>query len=746
METPARHSFSLDGTSRVFPISSNLKGDNYCRLEVDGVIINDRSKYDIVNNSIVFNDLSIIPEGSQLDVLVVQSEEAIGQLAITTNIDIVAQNIDDINLVGGSISSVTTVANNVSNIADVIANIVDIQNADENALIASASATTATAQATIASTQAGIATTQATTATTQAGIATTKATEASASATSASASASSATTSATIATTKASEASVSASNAATSATSAASSATSATASASSASTSASSASTSASNALSSANSASTSATSASASESSASVSAATATTKATEASTSASEANTSATNAATSASASANSASTATTQAGIATTQATNAATSASESATSAINAALSASSAATSATSASSSASTALSAQTAAETARDQTLSAFDSFDDRYLGTKEADPTLDNDGNALVAGALYFNSIDGIMKVFDGSLWLAAYASLSGALISSNNLSDVQSVSTAQTNLGLGTTNDVTHNSLTATTLTVAGGTGTQGTMTWNPTDETVDLVLSPDVTLQIGQETVMTARNISGSTLTNGQVVKVTGASGDKITIDYADNTLEVDSSATYGVVTETINNNSTGRVTTTGLVRGLNTSTFAEGVAIWLGTNGAFTDVKPLTPYHLVHIGWVVRSHSTEGSILVRISNGWELEELHDVLITSPTNGQVLQWNATSSYWENATLDALPDQTSHSGQYLTTDGTNASWATLDTDANKTTKGLYEHSNTINADYAITSGNNAISVGEITIASGVTVTVPTGSRWVVL
>jgi len=104
METPSRHSFSLNGSTRVFPIPSPIKGDNYCRLEVDGVIVNDRTKYDIVNNSIVFLDVADVPSGSQLDVLVVQSEEAIGQLAITTNIDIVASNIADINTVATDIA------------------------------------------------------------------------------------------------------------------------------------------------------------------------------------------------------------------------------------------------------------------------------------------------------------------------------------------------------------------------------------------------------------------------------------------------------------------------------------------------------------------------------------------------------------------------------------------------------------------------------------------------------------------
>jgi hypothetical protein len=113
---------------------------------------------------------------------------------------------------------------------------------------------------------------------------------------------------------------------------------------------------------------------------------------------------------------------------------------------------------ASSSASTASTAATNAVNAQTAAESARDATLSAYDNFDDRYLGTKTSDPTLDNDGNALVAGALYFNSVSGAMKVYTGSAWVAAYVSGTGFLSTSNNLSELTATaSTARTNLGLG-------------------------------------------------------------------------------------------------------------------------------------------------------------------------------------------------------------------------------------------------------------------------------------------------
>ena len=84
--------------------------------------------------------------------------------------------------------------------------------------------------------------------------------------------------------------------------------------------------------------------------------------------------------------------------------------------------------------------------------------------------------------------------------------------------------------------------------------------------------------------------------------------------------------------------------------------------------------------------------------------------------------------------------------ATVDALPSQSGQAGKYLTTNATTASWATLDTDANTTTKGLYEHEHTIDANYTIASGSNAMSAGPITVSSGVSVTVPTGSTWVIV
>ena len=225
------------------------------------------------------------------------------------------------------------------------------------------------------------------------------------SATSAATSASAAATSATNAATSASNASTSATNAATSETNAGTSATNAASSATAAASSATSAASSATTATTKASEASTSATNAATSETNAG-------TSETNAATSATNAASSATAAASSATSASGSATTATTKASEAATSATNAATSETNAATSATNAATSATNAATSATNAAAS---------------------YDDFDDRYLGAKSSAPTVDNDGDALITGALYFDTTANEMRVYNGSSWASAGSAVNG-------------------------------------------------------------------------------------------------------------------------------------------------------------------------------------------------------------------------------------------------------------------------------------------------------------------------
>ena len=167
-----------------------------------------------------------------------------------------------------------------------------------------------------------------------------------------------------------------------------------------------------------------SATAAATSASSAATSAGNSETSAIASATSASAAATSASSAATSATAAATSATSAANSATAAATSATSADASATAAATSETNAATSASSALTSATSAATSASSALTSANSAATSASSAATSYDDFDDRYLGAKASDPTLDNNGNPLITGALYFNTTIPAMKVYTGSAW----------------------------------------------------------------------------------------------------------------------------------------------------------------------------------------------------------------------------------------------------------------------------------------------------------------------------------
>ena len=280
-----------------------------------------------------------------------------------------------------------------------------------SATAAATSAASAATSAASAATSAGSSETSAIASASSATASATSATAAATSATSAAASASAAATSATSSATSATAAATSATSAATSATSAAASATTAAASvatiagyATTASNSASAAATSAASASASATAAATSASSAAASAASIVGDAAAAATSAASASTSAASALTSATSAATSETNAATSASSASTSASSASTSAASALTSATSAATSEANASTSASSAATSATSAAAS---------------------YDQFDDRYLGAKSSFPTLDNDGNALATGAIFFYTVDNNMYAWSGTTWI---------------------------------------------------------------------------------------------------------------------------------------------------------------------------------------------------------------------------------------------------------------------------------------------------------------------------------
>ena len=197
-------------------------------------------------------------------------------------------------------------------------------------------------------------------------------------------------------------------------------------------------------------------------------------------------------------------------------------------------------------------------------------------------------------------------------------------------------------------------------------------------GALVWNETDGTLDLGLKGGyVTLQIGQEQVVRVVNKTATNITllqsNYQAVRITGAQGNRLKVDLAQATSDALSTETIGLVTESIVNNQEGFVTTSGLIRDINTTgslqgeTWLDGDILYLSPSvaGRITNVKPVAPNHLIIIGYVVRAHITQGQIFVKVDNGYELDELHNVKISgTPSNNSFLIYNDTSSVWENKT----------------------------------------------------------------------------------
>jgi hypothetical protein len=157
---------------------------------------------------------------------------------------------------------------------------------------------------------------------------------------------------------------------------------------------------------------------------------------------------------------------------------------------------------------------------------------------------------------------------------------------------------------------------------------------------------------------------------RNSTGSTLTKGQVVYLSGATGNRPNAVLSQAHTEATSSKTIGIVVANITNNSDGYVAVNGTLHNLDTSAFTAGDAVWLSatTAGAFTSTVPAEPNHTVFIGYIARAHPTQGRIVLHIQNGYELNELHGVQISSEANNDLLVYESSTTLWKNKSISTI------------------------------------------------------------------------------
>lgn len=212
-------------------------------------------------------------------------------------------------------------------------------------------------------------------------------------------------------------------------------------------------------------------------------------------------------------------------------------------------------------------------------------------------------------------------------------------------------------------------------------------------GKLEWSSAQGTLEVGLTGgNVELPIGQKNVAYVHNAEATTLTRGTAVYLYGATGDKASVKRADNRYESTSSKIFGIVAEDIAAGGNGFVTTYGLATKLQLGSYNEGDMLWLGESGNMTVNKPSAPRHLVFLGVVERANNGNGLMFVHVQNGYELEELHNVLLPTPNTGEVLTYNG--SLWTSAApiatvtkLDNVGDVVSpspSSGEFLKWNGT--------------------------------------------------------------
>lgn len=239
-----------------------------------------------------------------------------------------------------------------------------------------------------------------------------------------------------------------------------------------------------------------------------------------------------------------------------------------------------------------------------------------------------------------------------------------------------------------------------------------------------------------------------VTVGRNSTGSTLYKGTIVYISGSTGNRPNFVKAKADIEATSAGTFGVIESDIANNADGNCVTIGTINNLDTrtsathpftsDTLADGDTIYLSptTAGYITNVKPSAPDHLVYLGKVARTSPTNGTIVYRVQNGYEIEELHNVAISSVADNNIIQYDSATSLWKNESLSTAGIQpTLVSGTNIKTLEGQSLLGSGNIDLSQSDVGLANVDNTSDANKPIsTATQTALNAKENSITPGTT------------
>ena len=265
----------------------------------------------------------------------------------------------------------------------------------------------------------------------------------------------------------------------------------------------------------------------------------------------------------------------------------------------------------------------------------REQTDLVLEYMNSILLGNKDADPLVDNNGDTLTIGSIYFNTVENTLKVWSGIKWFALTFTFNGragevVLLNSDVTSAVgkdltDAIKYSEVDKVLTDVNKV--NLSTDTSLTAGAG-----QITWNPNERTADIGLDNNVVLQVGQETVVLVRNGTGVSISDGTVVMLTGSIGNSGRLVVAPYDGVSDASLILGIATETIASNADGFVTSYGKIRGIDTSMWSDGDVLYVNSGGlSLTPTNSLS----MKIAAVVHSH-TNGTLMIRVNGYSQVKE--------------------------------------------------------------------------------------------------------------